>query len=492
MRHVLAPLFFLGAVFVSLPNSQAQEDVKARVEAMEKELQQLKEAMKRQEDRAAEGQKFVTELKEKGEAQEKKIVEVSKKAEEARERAIHMPPEEYYWAKKSKFLEEKKLSPQFGGIYSKPFLRRFGRNTYLGGYMDASYRHQQTKGTHNAFEQLRFVPFIYSDISDRVKLASEIEIERGGVLDDIESNKTLNSGEVVLEFATVDFLLRDEINFRAGIVLLPLGKFNLVHDAPLQDLVDRPLVDQFIIPGVMRESGMGFFGTLYPTETAKLDYELYLVNGLNGFILNKSNPANSTVRINSSTGLRSAAGHKRNINTDINENPSVVGRVGFSPFLGLEIGASGYFGKYSDKRGNNLAIGALDLTYQRGPFELVGEGALAIIERDRAVKATGKVPHQLSGYYIEPRYHFMPGFLHDLLPSIFTDRSTFTLVTRWEQIDLGGQNFTKTNRKDRVTLGLNFRYTEDTVFKLDYQWNISRSQKDKDDNALIFGVATYF
>ena len=102
------------------------------------------------------------------------------------------------------------------------------------------------------------------------------------------------------------------------------------------------------------------------------------------------------------------------------------------------------------------------------------------------------------GYYIEPRYHFMPPMLRDWAPSIFTDHSTFTGVVRWEQVQtsqlnriagVGTENWLRT----RITPGINYRYTEDTVFKLDYQINVE--QKDMSDfanNAFIFSVATYF
>ena len=55
--------------------------------------------------------------------------------------------------------------------------------------------------------------------------------------------------------------MTDWLNYRGGIILSPLGKFNLVHDSPLQDLTERPMVSRFIIPTTLSESGMGFFGT---------------------------------------------------------------------------------------------------------------------------------------------------------------------------------------------------------------------------------------
>jgi hypothetical protein len=484
----------------------AQEDVKARIEAMEKELQLLKASLTQQGEKATRDQALIAELQQKDELQAKKLEEISK-AHEQLEKQFTL--EEFYGPRVAEEFAKKGLGPQFGGIYTKPFLRRFGRNTYLGGYTDASYR--TVDGANDRFETIRFVPFIYSDISDRIKMATELEIEHGGIVGagDITTAATGQNvrlgGDVKLEFATIDFLLRDEVNFRGGYILVPLGKYNLVHDAPIQDLVDRPLVDTFIIPTTMTEAGMGFFGTFYPTEMSKLDYEVYITQGIKGM---DRIAGTDRVFFNSVSGTRGGRGRSFfRMDEDNNENKAIVGRVAFSPFLGLEIGGSAYHGAWDALRAGrrssrNITISALDFVWQKGPFELVGTGAYADIEKngiDRIMGLTSpttKVPKRLFGYYVEPRYHFMPGFLHDFMPTIFTDHSTFTLSTRWEQMDLD-----RGNRQDRLTLGLNFRYTEDTVFKLDYQINREHFQRgfpaigqsgSINNNALIFGVATYF
>src|SRR5437868_2265952 len=173
-------------------------------------------------------------------------------------------------------------------IYAKPFVSN--PKTTVGGYMDLQYRlfnssnstgvGQPANGLgSSSFDQQRFVPFFYSDITDRLKVASELEIEHG-----VRSKSNEGSGiEVSLEFATIDYLLREPIIFRAGIILLPVGKFNLLHDSPLNDLSDRPLVATAIIPSTLSEAGADFYGTFYPTRLSKLDYELYVTQGFNGY-----------------------------------------------------------------------------------------------------------------------------------------------------------------------------------------------------------------
>jgi hypothetical protein len=348
----------------------------------------------------------------------------------------------------------------------------------------------------SSFDQQRFVPFFYSDITDRLKVAAELEIEHG-----IRSKSNEGSGiEVSLEFATIDYLIHEKLNFRAGIILLPVGKFNLLHDSPLNDLSDRPLVATAIIPSTLSETGAGFYGTFYPTRLSKLDYELYVTQGFNGYSTVTGVP---TPVITAGAGLRDARQRVSTVDDglDNNNGKAAVGRVAFSPILGVEIGGSGYFGTYDPASKRPLAIWAADWTFQRGPFELIGEAAWVYI-RDNSKDLNGTpvtdptfpvhlLPQRMDGYYVQGNYHFLPEFLRRWAPSYFTEASTFTAVVRWDQINTNSE-FSDTKR-ERLTVGLNFRPIEDTVFKVDHQFNFEDGKNNRIRNdGLVLSVATYF
>src|SRR5216117_1713449 len=268
-------------------------------------------------------------------------------------------------------------------IYAKRFVS--SPRTTVGGYMDLQYRlvnsssstgvgQPSTGNGSSSFDQQRFVPFFYSDITDRLKVAAELEIEHG-----IRSKSNDGSSiEVSLEFATIDYLIHENLNFRAGIILLPVGKFNLLHDSPLNDLSDRPLVATAIIPSTLSETGAGFYGTFYPSRLSKLDYELYVTQGFNGY---KNDPITGAFVpvITAGEGLRDARQRVSTVDDglDNNNGKAVVGRLAFSPLLGIELGGSGYFGSYDPASKRPLAIWAVDWTFQRGPFQLIGEAAWA-------------------------------------------------------------------------------------------------------------------
>jgi hypothetical protein len=464
MLLCLAVLFF-GAVCPRVHAQGSDADLKAKVDKMEKMLMELK-----------------GELKQQTEATDELM---AMKAEISKISAPTLPADDFYWAKKSQDLVNKGLAPVFGNQYGKPFLRRFGRNTYMGGYMD--HELVFTENGEHSFDQHRLIPFIYSDVSDRVKFATEIEIEHGGPQG--SGGVQGKSGEIKIEFATIDFLMADWMNFRGGIILSPLGKFNLVHDSPLQDLTERPMVSRRIIPTTLSESGMGFFGTFYPSELSKLTYEIYAVNGF-------SSEDDGSVVDGGISFIRSSRGSQKD---DNNRNPAFVGRLTYSPFLGLEIGLSAHTGNIDEQDSNRMTIKAVDWTYQRGAFELVGEYAHASIERDGKLGDGTEISDSYNGdmwgYYVEPRYHFMPQLLKDLAPTFFTDNSTFTAVARLGQIDINNPTPGSANlRKTRLTPGINFRYTEDTVFKAEYQmnWENDRLSNEVSNNSLVFSVSTYF
>jgi len=403
-------------------------------------------------------------------------------------------------------------------VYAKPFVA--APKAIVGGYVDIQFRSQQKAsieagdgrpGITNNFDQQRFVPFFYADVTEHVKFAAELEIEHG------IRESSENEIEMGLEFAHIDYLVNEMFNIRAGILLLPLGKFNLLHDSPLNDLTDRPLVSQFIIPSTMSETGAGFYGTFYPGRTSKMDYELYLTTGPCGY------GSDGTPLVNEADGTRNGrqrtcAGHD---GADINNGKAVVGRLAYSPMLGVEVAGSGYFGNANQNGStyNPLSILALDWTLQKGPFELIGEAAWSYARgNSRAVQGNsigfapgslltgiggnsgvGIPPQRMSGYYIQGNYHFMPDFLAKWSPKRFGEGSTFTAVIRYDRVNTDLDNSNGTGgfgNLEQISFGLNYRPIEDAVFKISYQYqpmafNPATNQRIH-DNAFVISAATYF
>ncbi len=357
---------------------------------------------------------------------------------------------------------------QSGGITDKPYLTKIGQGAVLGGYMDMEFEWDDNGST---FDQHRFVPFITGHVSDRVTVSAEIEFEHGGNVD--------GDGEIKLEYAVMDFAFSEGLNFRGGVVLSPLGSFNLLHDSPLNDLTSRPVVSRQIIPSTLSESGMGLFGTMYPGEESVISYQAFLVNGFNEGIITEVVDDSGAV-IDGKLRIRGGRGSQKK---DNNHDKAIVARAGFSPVLGTNVGLSIHTGKYDDAGQHNLTIGALDAKVTFSALEILGEFSLATAGIDR-VKYPTAAENQ-SGLYAQANYHL----LHDT----FLNGSVVTLVARGDWVDYDTDRDGAS--EDGLTLGVNFRPTEETVFKFDYNWTwLTPVAGDQADavNRFFFSFATYF
>ncbi len=372
----------------------------------------------------------------------------------------------------------KQTANVIGGIYDRPYIYQLGGNIAIGGYAEMNSNFQREQGLEEglSFEARRFNLFTYSAISDRIKFTSELEFEHG-------------TEEIAIETAIVDVQFNTGINLRAGILLSPIGKFNITHDSPRYDIIDRPLVSTEIIPSTLSEVGLGFYGALFPTQFDRITYEFYMVNGLGEGVVGGSGE-----------GTRISAGKSEEaFEEDNNGSPAFTGRVALNPRIGGEFGFSFYTGYYNsykiegdpvdDKR--RVTIVAFDGEYRWRKFLFRGEAALSIIDvQESLAEAFGD---KQKGFYAEAGYTFLRRPILD-----FPDAS-LTLVTRFDFVDLNDGSFSVTDQnigdtQRRLTVGFSFRPTPETTLRLSYLRNWNRDPFNNLTNSMNFqfGVATYF
>jgi hypothetical protein len=345
--------------------------------------------------------------------------------------------------KRTDFLST--LADRAAGIIDRTTIGGYGEHDFMVG-----------DGQTAQFRNHRYVIFVYSQISDRISTATEIEFEFAGSPKKEDGN--LGFGEVLLEFSVVDFALFDWLVFRAGVILMPIGALNLRHDSPTQDLTDRPIAYTTVVPSTWFESGGGFYGSIPLGDTHHLTYELYVVNGLDA-------------RIFDGFGLRAARGSHFE---DNNHDKAIAGRLAYSPMLGLEVAFSGYTGAY-DKRRNRVNLMNFDLTWRLGRFEVLGEVVYVAIDEgfvegfspSSPANTRDPVPESMVGFYLQGNVHFGFGPLAPLLPD-WLDASTFTFVLRYEGMDTDRNRSSAQGDRNRLTFGLNFRPIVAYVIKTDY------------------------
>ncbi len=355
-----------------------------------------------------------------------------------------------------------------GGQYDRPYLTRLMGRTAVGGYAEAHARWERSDGvTQEAgFSAKRWNLFTATQVSDFVRIGAELEFEDG-------------TEEIRLEYAAMDVGIHPAFSLRAGMLLSPLGKFNLAHDSPRNEFTDRPLVATDLLGVALSEPGLGAFGLLGLGGSARVTYELYAVNGFDEALI-----------YDSGVGTRIPLG-RDNVN-DNNASPALVGRVTYSPRVGYEIGVSGHRGAWNrfsidgnpvDVR-RNLTIWVLDGEANVAGVRLQGEVALAGVDVPPALR--GIYAGRQRGVYLQALRSFGAGWVRTMPNSHFAVAARLDLVDF--DADVSGDNVL------RGSAGLNFRPTQDTVLKLNYVRGARRDRFNNrtDEAAVLFSVATYF
>ncbi|HUH14113.1 MAG TPA: hypothetical protein VMK65_13445 [Longimicrobiales bacterium] len=355
-----------------------------------------------------------------------------------------------------------------GGVYDKPYLTTLLGRTSVGGYAEAHAALTRVDGvTEDAgFSAKRFNLFTATRVSDIVRMGAELEFEEGGE-------------EIKLEYAAIDILVHPSFALRGGMILSPLGRFNLSHDSPRNEFTDRPLVATELLGVALSEPGFGFFGVVPFGAGQRVSYEIYGVNGFDEGVL-----------ASSSDGTRVPFG--RGNFEDNNNSPAAVGRVTWSPSLSLEVGLSGHHGAYNifqadglelDER-RDVRIGALDWEVEVAKIRLTGEAARVGVDVPPSLQGLFAVRQQ--GLYTEVVRDFGRGWVSTLPASHFTTGVRLAVVDF--DRDVAG------DMVRQVTLGLNFRPTADTALKLDVLRGVSRDRfnNPSDHAGVRFSIATYF
>lgn len=444
MKRIFSMVMVFSVMFCFSGIAEATE-----IDDLRKEFQQLRE------DYESKIQRLQSQLDELTKKQERKVAQIEEK------------------------IDRKILDVEYVGRYEGPFKKGglliknpsgFG-NVSVGGYADIEFENFQN--TNSTFDQHRWIINIGAELGERLRFYSEYEIEHGG-----PNAQNSGDGEAKVEQAWIDYLINDAINFRAGALLVPFGRYNIYHDSDLQDLTDRPLVARDIIPTTWTESGGGLWGEFNPMigdyKDLILGYEAYIINGLDaGF---------------SDTGL---SGGRGSLSSDNNNNKAVVGRLVISPSLGHEIGLSGYRGKFNTLD-DDITGGAIDWLTTWGPLEILGEYAIFDVDEP----AGSDVANDFTGYRIQGNYHFWPSFLNNTFLGRSFEDPVFTLVARYgrAKIDDDSDAGTGDNEEGRFTLGLNYRPVDSWVFKTEYQWNKTKNESLErgDNNGFIASIAMGF
>jgi hypothetical protein len=317
----------------------------------------------------------------------------------------------------------------------------------IGGYGEMYYANP--KGSDDYANVYRFITYFGYKFSDNVILNAEIEYEHGANAED--------GGEVVIEFMYLDFLWKEEVNFRLGHLLVPMGMINLRHEPTLFNTVQRPEVEQILLPSTWHENGALLYGRF---SDLGIEYTAGVVNALN---LNSDEKSGISSQNKWIRNGRQGASKKAPF------DPAFVARVDYTGTTGLVVGGSVYYGGGSNLKDDPLnEVSGLTTTmfeahasYEIGPFNASGLYTQTTLEG--AEKLSPEAVEKASGYYVNAAYNLGGLVGIDYTLPVFAQYENYNPV----QSRVDGLNEEK-YKTEKTTIGLNFFPVDQAVIKVDY------------------------
>jgi hypothetical protein len=365
----------------------------------------------------------------------------------------------------------------------------------------------------------------------------------------IQALEGQDGSEIKLEQFWIQYSLTKDVAVRGGIILPPLGRFNILHDDDYWDIPHRTLIDRdapaLPVKSAWSEAGVGLIGSK-PIGKGFINYQFYVVNGV---ALNFALEQVVAVRDDKTKiEFEPEIGFDSGPVNGSRPAGAVTWRLGVSPRVGNEIAFSGYHGKYTPKFLQTSAyINSLgvDGKLTVGNFEGEGEfiytkfGKMRRVLNDIArnlvnsttedefneteteveVGLSGPFTDHRHGFWVDLKYRWRPDWLkQSFLGEGFSDPQLIPII-RYERVwynkfvrefafkqGVGGNLDLENLSQDRVTIGLTYRPVSSVPISFAYQRNQRRSGStlifpetlglgraiDRSYDAFMIGVALGF
>ncbi|MDE0158703.1 MAG: hypothetical protein OXI02_02460 [Candidatus Dadabacteria bacterium] len=399
------------------------------------------------------------------------------------EEQIKVLADEIEAIKSASVTEPTVYETEFGLAPAASKVYRVDQGISFGGYGEVLIGNVKEGDANDVVDTLRLVLYNGYKYNDHIIFNSEIEFEHGTT----GSNKDGQSGSASVEFAYVDFLIRDELNLRGGLLLTPFGVVNEIHEPTTFYGVGRPEVERRIIPSTWRESGAGAHGTFDLGSGGELSYRAYVMSSADARGFKASD--NRSLRIK---------GNRARF-----EDMAFVGRLEYDPIPGIRIGGSMYYGNTGqDEEVNGQTIDGLFQMYSvDGQFQYAGLDlkALAVwtslddaalINQLKEYEGNKSVGEEQSGWYILGAYN-----IFSALNSGSRYMEYLAPFFRYEQFDTqekvpAGYERNPANDRTQYTIGINYKPIPNVVIKAEYQNLDTAAGQAKDQ--YNFGIGYVF
>ena len=336
----------------------------------------------------------------------------------------------------------------------------------IGGYAQIDYN-EPDGSAPGKLDVHRMIMYLGYKFNEKVSFMSEIEYE--------------HVSELYVEQAYLKYKANENFNVLAGLMLVPMGIINEYHEPTTFYGVERPNVDNFIVPTTWREIGVGFSGKI---DNASLKYQAYLFNGF------KSYAAGAGI-LRGTDGFR--RGRQKGAESVVN-SPNLSTKLDYYGITGLRLGLSGYFGKTQTDNtaieGSTVGISmiGLDARYKYNNLELRGQYIHTnLTDTEDYNLLTGKdLGSKMYGLYGEVAYSFDLKGVEKLTPFLRYEKHNTHADTAG--VLMANDAFDR----DEIIFGLNYKVANGAAFKIDYQ--LMNNAVAGSDTSKVFnaGVAVSF
>ena len=349
----------------------------------------------------------------------------------------------------------------------------YGKAVTVGAYGELTYN--QPEAQNGELDVQRLVLLFGYKFNDKTQFVTEVEFEH------VE--------EVYIEQAFVNYSVGSNVSLRGGLMLVPFGIINEFHEPTTFNGVERPELDNVIIPTTWREIGVGVTGRF---NELSLGYQAYVFNGFKSTSFNGEGGVNGYLK--GANALR--GGRQKAIQSTI-DSPTLSVKFDYYGIPGLRLGLSGYFGDTQAQddveniSGANIGISmiGLDARYAYQRFTARGQfvhGSLS--GTDAYNNLTGNdLGSELLGWYLEGAFNLLPQEKEQRLFAF----------ARYEQYDTHANTAGTLVRNDAynrndLTTGLSYHVAPGVVFKADYQFRDNAQSGSDVTNRLNFGIGVWF
>lgn len=323
--------------------------------------------------------------------------------------------------------------------------------------------------------------------SDSLKKAGELDVHRLVILFGYRFNNKLeflteiemeHVKEVYVEQAFMRYKFNPKLNFKAGLILIPMGYINEFHEPVTFNGVERPNVDKLIVPTTWREMGMGFDGNF---TSIGIKYQAYIVNGFKSY--------DDVGLLDASNGLRK--GRQKGAESIIN-HPNLATKVNFYGVNRLSIGLATYQGKTQSTlvdgtnrnnskllaRADSSVVGismfGLDARYDIKGVFLRSQYILTNISNtsNYNVFSGNNLGSQQMGFYAEVAYN-----VFETIKTINTSLLVFVRYENYNTMSAVEAPLTSSdafNIREIVT-GFHWKIHDGVSLKADFQWSKNKS-----------------